>query len=296
MSDTGNPVSETKGARVTDRRPVEALALADVAPNEVASTGPIFEDVDPATLLVDERYQRELSPKGRALIAKIVAGWDWRRFKPPVAVMVDDGLELIDGQHTAIAAATHPGVATIPVMIVEAAEVQQRAAAFIGHNRDRIAVSAMDLHHAAVAAGDEDALTVQQICDRAGVTIRRQPPYRGAYAPRDTVALAAIGALVSKRGAMRARQIVEALANAELAPISAAAIKAADFILHDGEMSSEIDLQGLTAAIVAAAPTVEHETKITATTLNVPAWRAMAIVWFKARPKRRKPAAAEEGA
>ncbi|WP_020187825.1 hypothetical protein [Methylopila sp. 73B] len=278
------------------RRPVRALDLGAVAPNEVTSTGPIFENVDPATLLVDERYQRELSAKGRALIAKIVAGWDWRRFKPPVAVMVDDGLELIDGQHTAIAAATHPAVTTIPVMIVEAEEIADRAKAFIGHNRDRVAVSAMDLHHAAVAAGDEDALTMAQVCERARVVVRRQPPYAGAYLPRETVAIGAIRTLIDKRGALRARQILGALADANLAPITSGAIKAADFIVHDAEMAPEIDLPGLSAAIVAAGPTVEHETKITATTLCVPAWRAMAIVWFKARPKRRKSAAAEEAA
>lgn len=154
----------------------------------------------------------------------------------------------------------------------------------------------MELHHAAVAAGDEDALTVQQVCDRAGVKILRQPPSKGAYLPRETVALVAIRTLIDKRGALRARQILEALADAGLAPITAGAMKAADHILTDPEMSPEIDLAGLTAAIRAAADTVEHETKITATTLCIPAWRAMAIVWFKARPKRRKPAVAEEAA
>jgi len=71
-----------------------------------------------------------------------VAGWDWAKFKAPVAVMTDAGLELIDGQHTAIAAATHPEIATIPVMIVDVDKRAERAAAFIGHNRDRVAVDA----------------------------------------------------------------------------------------------------------------------------------------------------------
>jgi hypothetical protein len=42
-----------------------------------------------------------------------VANWDWRRFKPPVVARTATGLEVIDGQHTAIAAASHPDVLQI---------------------------------------------------------------------------------------------------------------------------------------------------------------------------------------
>ncbi len=67
--------------------------------------------VKPSTLLVDERYQRGLSERSIKLIRKIVSEWDWRAFKPPVVVDVGAGLEVIDGQHTAIGAATHGGMA-----------------------------------------------------------------------------------------------------------------------------------------------------------------------------------------
>lgn len=80
---------------------------------------------------------------------------------------------MIDGQHTAIAAASHPDIALIPVMVVEAVDQAERAGAFIGHNRDRLNITPMQMHYAAVAAGDEDALTVEQVCARAGVKILR---------------------------------------------------------------------------------------------------------------------------
>ena len=276
------------------RRPIAALDLADVQPNTVTSTGPIFEHVDPTMLLVDERYQRELSPKGKALIAKIVAGWDWRRFKPPVAVMVDAGLELIDGQHTAIAAATHPEIETIPVMIVEAVEISDRAAAFIGHNRDRIAVTPMELHHAAVTAGDEDALTIVQVCARAGVKILRKARQSNDYEPGETIAIRAISGIVGRQTAQRARLILEALARADLMPILTSHVRAAELLLTDDEFRSEIDSEGVTAAIVAAGGTYEQDARVFAKTHCIPIWRAIAITWFKARPKRRKPAVAEE--
>jgi hypothetical protein len=133
---------------------------------------PIFEMVKRETLLVDEGYQRDSSERSLKLVRKIVAGWDWARNKPPVAVLTDAGLELIDGQHTAIAAATHPDIAEIPVMIIEAPERADRAGAFISHNRDRVAVTATQLHVAAIAAGDAEAQAVQRVCLDAGVTSR----------------------------------------------------------------------------------------------------------------------------
>ena len=43
---------------------------------------------------------------------------------------------LFDGQHTAIGAATR-GIDKIPVLVVEAADLTDRASAFVGHNPDR---------------------------------------------------------------------------------------------------------------------------------------------------------------
>ena len=102
---------------------------------------------------------------------------------------IGGGLHVIDGQHTAIAAASHPGIETIPVMIVDAPEQVERARAFMGHNRDRVAITTTQLFHAAVAAGDPDAVTVQQICERAGARVLKNPPPNGTYDVGDTVAV-----------------------------------------------------------------------------------------------------------
>lgn len=80
-------------------RPIAPIDLNGSAPGGTPRALPIFEWVDPATLLVDEDYQRESSEQSLRLVRKIVAGWDWARFKPPVAVLTDAGLELLDGQH-----------------------------------------------------------------------------------------------------------------------------------------------------------------------------------------------------
>lgn len=269
------------------RRTVAGINITGMQIGAADMAKPIFEWVRPEILLIDERYQRELSGASLRLIAKILAGWDWRRFKPPVVVMTDAGFDLIDGQHTAIAAASHPDIDTIPVMIVEASELAQRAAAFIGHNRDRIAVNAAQLHHAAVTAGDEDALTVQQVCGRAGVTILRGPPGR-AFRAGETVAISSVQTLIGRRGAMRARQILEALVKAGRAPISGNDIKAGEMLLTDPDYASEMDADVLVGAISAAGVSAEHDAKLFAAAHKIPYWKALGIVWFKKKGRSRK--------
>ena len=61
-------------------------------------------------------------------------------------------LKVIDGQHTAIACASHPSIELIPVMIVEAADTAVQAAAFVGQNTERLGVTALQIHRAAVVA------------------------------------------------------------------------------------------------------------------------------------------------
>lgn len=270
------------------RRAITPMATPGVTPAGETAGRPQVRWVSPGALVVDEGYQRNLSERSVWLIRRIVGDWDWRRFKPPVVVETPDGLEVIDGQHTAIAAASHPDITEIPVMVVEAADRCARARAFIGHNRDRITVTATQLHVAAVAAGDEDAVTLQQVCDRAGVRILRVPPGQGAFRPGETMAVASIMALINRRGAMRARQMLEVLAGARMAPVSAAAVKAVEMLLADPEYRDEITAADITSTIMAMGARAETEARVFAAAHGVPLWRALGITWFKGRARGRK--------
>ena len=153
-------------------RTVEPLPLPEGwSPAEPEAFEPRFEWIEPTSLLIDPKYQRNLTEASVRLIHRIAAGWSWRRFKPPIVAETDAGLHILDGQHTAIGAASHGGIPKIPVMIVEGADQLERARAFLGHNRDRVGLTALSLFHAAVAAGDESAQTVMQVCGRAGVVV-----------------------------------------------------------------------------------------------------------------------------
>ncbi len=235
-------------------RPIELLDLGDVAPRDLASEiDPELDIAVPTELLIDARYQRDLTPKSLALIRRIVENWSWSRFKVPTCVRVDGQLHVIDGQHTAIAAATHGGITAIPVLVVSAPEVTDRAAAFVSHATDRVQATITQVHQAAVLAGDEDAVTIDRVCRAAGVELMAYPPPRSAYRSRQTIALNAIRRVVDKRGEMRARQVLEALARADLAPISADHIRAAEALLCDPDIAGEVDADRITAGMRAMA-------------------------------------------
>ncbi len=268
-------------------RTVAAVGLAGVTPLAPASSGPIFEWVDPATLLVNESYQRDLSERSTKLIRRIIEKWSWTKFKPPVCSLGAGGLEIIDGQHTAIAAASHPGVRQIPVMIVETDDVADRAMAFIGQNVDRLGITKMQLHRAAVSAGDEDAMTIEQVCQRAGVRLLMSKP--GTWDVGDTVAVGAIGGLIERRHAQGARRVLEVLVAAEEAPVTQNGIKAVEMIMFEEEYA-EADLDNLANAILMSSDMAHTEAATVALSHRLPLWKALGIVWFRKCRKKRKAA------
>lgn len=132
-------------------------------------------------------------------------------------------------------------------------------------------------------------MTIQQICDRAGV--RMLLTNNGSYEPGDTVAITAIAALVKKHTAMKARQILEVLANAELAPIGTPHVKAVELLMSDPDYCDQFEPEDLTREIATSGKTAEHEAKLFSVAQKVPLWKALAITWFKKTRKKRKVAA-----
>lgn len=273
---------------MTRLRTVEPLQLpVGWTPAVLEDFQPRFEWIAPSSLLIDPQYQRSLTEASVRLIHRIAAGWSWRRFKPPIVAATDAGLHILDGQHTAIGAATHGGIHTIPVMIVEGADQLERARAFLGHNRDRVGLTALSLFHAAVAAGDESAQTVMQVCGRAGVTVLRHVRPQGVFEIGETIAVAALAALCRRRTAMQARIVMELLAQARLAPITSDAIKATEELLHGSTYAGEIAPDDLKATLIGRWPDMQRKAADLALAKSLPKWRALAISLYQNTRKRR---------
>lgn len=268
------------------KRPIAGLPFEGLTPGRPPTGKPEITWISPGELLVDEAYQRDLSPASLRLIRRIIEGWDWRRFKPPVVAWSDGGLEVIDGQHSAIAAATHPGIELIPVVVVEAAAQVDRAHAFIGHNRDRVAITPAQMHVAATAAGDPDAVTANRICAAVGLELLRLPPSGAVYRPRTTIAVAAVRAVVGIEEEIDATYILKTLADAEFAPVTAAHIRAVQHLITAEDFAG-LDREAL-AAVIQSMPikATEKDAKEYAAMHSVPVHRGLAAVWFKAAKKR----------
>lgn len=246
---------------------------------------PVLDWISKELIDVDHAYQR---PEDQARAEKIARSFSWSKFGAIVVVPKPDGrYAILDGQHRAAAAKMHPMVDHLPAVLMPSVHgVTAEANSFIGLNAERKAVSGLELFHAKLAAGDEDAVTLDQVAQRAGVTV---PRYPGSNNPGETIAVNAIQALIGRRGAMRARQFLEILAKAELAPITANQIKAVEHLMSDPEFAGQVDGEDLTRVVVEMGPAAEHEAKRFAATHCVPLWKGLASTWFQKCRKRRAP-------
>lgn len=271
-------------------RPIRPIPLpAGVTPGEISDARPDICEVAVDTLLVDPGYQRELSERSAALINRIVAGWSWRAFKPPVVTPHGEGYLVLDGQHTAIAAATHGGIGTLPVMVVEADGQAAQARAFIGHNRDRVNITNAQLYFAALAAEDETALTVRNVCARAGATVLRNATPGRAYRPGEIAAVTTLIAIVKRRTAQQSRRIVEICVKAGLAPVSADSMKAVEHLLTSTDYAGEASDEDIISAMLKLGPDLDRRAEELALAKRLQRWRAAAIVIFQSIRRRRGP-------
>ncbi len=155
-------------------------------------------------LVIDESYQRAITPQGRGNIVRIVESFDWRMFSPLIVVPVETGdgqrWAIIDGQHRATAALMHGGVRSVPCMVIEASRAEA-AACFAAINGAVTAMQKGQMWHARVAAGEHFACEVAAICARAGVTILKHKAGAESWRVGDTLAVGAIEVTHRKYGA-----------------------------------------------------------------------------------------------
>jgi hypothetical protein len=207
-------------------RQVAALALPPRTTRARIGDPPEARLVSPRSLYIEDAYQRRLSGKSKRLIFKIVAEWDWAKFKPPICAETPDGLFVIDGQHTAIAAATHGCIPLIPVVVTKTDLQQHRAAAFVAHNRDRVAMTPYDIFYGELAAGSGAAAAIQKIATEAGCVIPRYQPQKLQAKPGTITAVNEMMVIYKGAGPARLEKIMRILGSSKLTPITALPMRA----------------------------------------------------------------------
>jgi hypothetical protein len=145
---------------------------------EAKRQGPVFtaamvprlEMVPIGRLVIDDSYQRPMSARSHAAVARIARHFRWSRFSPLLVAPVQGGLfAIIDGQHRAHAAAAR-GIDAVPAMIVEMSAAEQ-ADAFAAVNGERVSVTSQQVYKAALAAGEGWALRARAAVEAGGCTL-----------------------------------------------------------------------------------------------------------------------------
>ncbi len=263
---------------MTKLRAIKAMKFPDLKPASFEGERPSLMWVAPCDLLVDATYQRDLSDRSIRLIRRLIENFAWNRLKPPIVVQAGPAsLHIVDGQHTAIVAATL-GIPQIPVFVVKADTLDERARAFVGHNSDRITVSPFDIYRALLASGDPDAVDVDNVCKRAGVRVRYISP-SSSIAEGDTAAVGLIRAMVRRRGVIPSRKVLQCLVKARRAPISAAEIMAAENIICVERKT--VDLETLTTVIRIEGTEGLNKAHAKAKTDRTPLWRELTARWIR---------------
>lgn len=140
----------------------------------------IWADLD--DLVIDRRYQRNITAAGRSAIQRIANGFDWRKYQPILVAPTEGGkLAVVDGQHRAHAAALC-GIEKLPAMTVPMTPTQQ-AAGFAAINRDRISMDAPTIYRAELAAGTKWAVDCKAAVEAAGCGLGTSRPSQASKRP-----------------------------------------------------------------------------------------------------------------
>lgn len=162
---------------------VEAINIAGFKPATLADQPqPMLIWADLADLVIDRRYQRSITAKGRSAIQRIANGFDWRKYQPILVAPTDGGkLAVVDGQHRAHAAALC-GIEKLPAMTVPMTPTEQ-AAGFAAINRDRISMDAPTIYRAELAAGTQWAVDCKAAVEAAGCGLGTSRPAQASKRP-----------------------------------------------------------------------------------------------------------------
>ena len=144
--------------------------------------------LDLKLLVVDGKYQRDVTAVGQTHVNRLRQGWNWNCYQPLIVAERADGTyAVIDGQHRLLAATGHPLIDELPCYIVDAPDVAAQAAIFTAVNSRRLSLTSQQKFWSAHAAGDATIVAVEKLCSKVGVTILRSPP-SGDIPPRSILA------------------------------------------------------------------------------------------------------------
>lgn len=222
-------------------RPVSVVGMAELrAKPDSYGAAPELKWVAVADLVIDTSYQRDITREGVSNIRKIAENFSWAKFGAVIAAPCGSKFAVIDGQHRATAAALL-GIRDVPAQVVPLSRAEQ-AGAFNAINAVITRVHTLHAFAAACAAGDADALAVQDAAAAGGVTVSRYPRERSKLAPGETVSVAALKRALKRHGRatlVRALKCLTRPAHNRQGAVNAVSIRAMALVLGDNASLAE---------------------------------------------------------
>jgi ParB-like nuclease domain len=160
---------------------------------------PQFKWLPIEELFVDVRYQRGTgSERSRKNLKHMKQSFTWSACGALIVSLdpVKKKYAIIDGQHRMAAAKQRGDIKEMPCLIVDRAQMKEQAESFVSINTKRVNLGKLQTFPAAIAAGDETAVSIKQILDESRITIPRYPAQNGQTGPRETCALSAVASLL----------------------------------------------------------------------------------------------------
>lgn len=270
----GSAIVEAENKALT--RPIIPIELPPgMVPNKLESDRPDVRMVRVADMQIETSYQRSLSTKSVKLIRQIITNWDWSRFKPPIVSEADGGrYNVVDGQHTAIAAASHPQIAFLPCVVIDAQTVKQRAASFVSHNTNRVAMTSFQIFMGRAAAGDPVASDLVEIIKEERGIIPHFYPKRGDAAAGEIIGIGNLEELYRGRGRDVARRCVRVVVKSRITPAGALVFRALNLLLaREDNYASKVPDDILIEALESIEDFERAASKLAAAT-DMPKYRA----------------------
>jgi len=218
-------------------------------------------------LVIDRRYQRSLTGKGRGAIQRIADAWDWTKYQPILIAPAEGGkMAVVDGQHRAHAAAL-VGLEKLPAMTVPMTP-QQQAAGLAAVNRDRISISVNQIYRAELAAGTGWAIACRDAVTAADCTLATSNPSSATKKPGVIYGVSLIRRMVTNGEAVavttglravrtsQQRNAVEAYSGAVLTPWLTAIARHQRFLRLD--LASHFDAFDIPSMLDAARITARQ--------------------------------------
>lgn len=129
-----------------------------------------FDLVDPRTIIIDHRYQRQAK---NTLIQMIAQSPSWEAFGVPVCFRRDNSmLYCADGQQRiAGVLQSEKPPKLIPVVWFDIQDVQEEAEVFVRINEWRKSLQPIEKHRGKIVAGDPAAIAIERAVAKAGFSI-----------------------------------------------------------------------------------------------------------------------------